>query len=84
MRLKRILRSVLSAADGVVVPAEHFSILDHPGRSTKEALHHFLDVAATPPRGGGEKAPASPLLVQADSIHSYVQDHLKIETLPGL
>src|SRR5262249_8159068 len=30
------------------------SMLDHPVRSTSEASRHFVYVAATPPRGGGE------------------------------
>jgi hypothetical protein len=30
------------------------AILDHPVRSAEEASRHFLYVAATPPRGGGE------------------------------
>ena len=59
MRLKKISRSLLIAADGVVERAEIFPIPDHPVRSAKEASRHLLYVAATPPRGGGECMPDS-------------------------
>src|SRR5213080_2222374 len=52
--IKKMSRSTLSRADGVVIHHEN-NLLDldhHPVRSIKVASQHFLDVAATPPRGG--------------------------------
>src|SRR5438309_2255904 len=54
--IKKTSRSILSRADGVVINHE-INLLDldhHPVRSIKVASQHFSDVAATPPRGGGE------------------------------
>jgi hypothetical protein len=43
----------LNAADGVVAHKPHFGVSDHPGRSSKEASRHFLNVASTPPHEEG-------------------------------
>jgi hypothetical protein len=54
--IKKMSRSILSRADGVVINHEN-NMLDldhHPVRSIKVASQHFSDVATTPPRGGGE------------------------------
>src|SRR5262249_56343001 len=47
----------LSAADGVVTHKSNFAVSDHPGRSSKEASRHFLDVAFTPPHEEGNRRP---------------------------
>ena len=51
----------LARADGVVSKHQQFLLefSHHPVRSTKEASRYFIDVAATPPRRGGEKSRAS-------------------------
>jgi len=43
MRLNKMSRSLLNAADGVVPYG------NHPVRSDKEASRHFISLAATPP-----------------------------------
>jgi hypothetical protein len=53
----------LSAADGVVAHKPSFGVSDHPGRSSKEASRHFLNVASTPPHEEGNR------ISMSSSIH---------------
>jgi hypothetical protein len=48
--------SFIIRADGVVINHQQFLLefTHHPGRSIKEASRYFIEVAATPPRRGGE------------------------------
>ena len=49
----------LARADGVVINHQQFLLefTHRPIRSNEEASRYFIDVAATPPRRGGEYAP---------------------------
>src|SRR5215831_17354729 len=59
--IKKKSRSVLtSRRRGGVQPQQNSAEFDHhPVRSTKEASRYFIDVAATPPRRGGENCALS-------------------------
>jgi hypothetical protein len=56
--IKKKLRSILSRADGVVTKHQPIRMVftHHPGHSIKEAARQFIEVAATPPRRGGERS----------------------------
>src|SRR5262249_30992220 len=57
--IKKKSRSILSSRRrGGVQPQQNSVEFDHhPVRSIKEASRHFIDVASTPPRRGGENSP---------------------------
>jgi hypothetical protein len=48
-------------ADGVVINHQQFllELTHHPVRFPKDASRYFIDVAATPPRRGGDKLPTA-------------------------
>ena len=66
----------LFRADGVVKHDanphfETFWQVDHPVRSIRGGFAHFLDVASTPPHGGGEWLPFVPLVLFVFRSRSY-------------
>ena len=76
--IKKKLRSILIRADGVVINHQP-NLLEfphHPVRSIKEASRYFVEVAATPPRRGGENC--GPLRFGSNPLLARVQIQTKI------